>query len=756
MTGQSAGARQHQGSAYPNIDFDMPTGYRASANEHHNIFELNRVLGTIRRRKYLIFLIVAALTALTAFVLFQIQPSYRAQASVVVEGGRQNIADLDNVVEDIQMDYFTVHTEAAIITSRSLVAKVLEKLDIDNNPDYQALLGLSPDRLVEMQKHALEEAAEDPTKEATPISVKRDLLINAFSSRLSARPAASSRVINVTFESSDPEFAALAVNSAVTVYIEDQVSLKSEVTEYAGEWLSTRVDTLREKMQGAEVRLEEFKRESGMMDLKGNSIYQEQLAQLNMELIRARNSRAEAQARVEQVRNLLNSSQGVETAASVLASPLIQQLRQQEATVSRKIGELSTKYRPQHPQMKLAEAERSDLERKIKDEVNKIVISLNNELEIANMRELNLEQDIADLTHRVEEEKESAVTLRALESDVKANKDLYATILSRFKETDVQGGGGGYTADSRIISYASVPTSPFKPNRPMILMSAIIMSMIIAVGISIAIEFSMTGYHSSSQLEHDLETPVLAMLPQIDSGKNGMMPHTSLLHLSHNPLYSESMRNLRSSLLDNKRAGDPQVIMVTSSVPDEGKTSTVFSLATISRLLNQKCLLIDCDLRRSRLASRLEIETSAGLGDYLSETAELREILYKDNKTGVYFIPAGKSSQHPLDLLGTKRFERFIEGLRGRFDYIFIDAPPLMSVTDALTLTKHTDFTLYIVRWEKTPRSSVQHGIKMLREQTNQGIGIALSRVDVRKHAYYHYTDSDYIYFKNYSYSPSA
>ncbi len=749
-TAQGAANESQAGYGYySGVEFDTRRGYGGfnGGGAAGGVLEFNRILGTIRRRKYFILLIILLINSISVFALYQIKPTFMGEANVIVEPARQNIVDIEEVMEDLSTDLYTVRTEAAVIESRVLIEQVITDMGLPTNAYYQQLIG------VRAPPADLDGAVSDT--DAPPVSISTDRIVDAFLAHLDAVPESNSRMIKIQFQSSDPQFAADAANAVANGYIQEQLEAKSSATEFAGNWLSTRVEELRGRLLDSEIRLEEFKRDSGIVDVKGGTIYSEQLAQLNMKLIEARNSRAEAQARVEQVQNLINSAQGVETAASVLSSSLIQELREQESMVTRKIGELRTLYREEHPKLKLALAELTDLRAKIRDEVNKIVISLNNELELANEREQNLEMEILNLRKLLEEEKESAVTLRSLQSEVNANKQLYDVILSRFKETGVQD-EGAYTPDAKLISFATVPTSPFKPNRQLIIIASIFISIVIAISASILIEFSMTGYHSGLQIEHDLGTPVLAMLPQIDGNKKDEMPHMSLLQLSHHPLYSESVRNLRSALIDNAVAGDPKVIVVTSSVPDEGKTSTVFSLATISRLLNQKCLLIDCDLRRSKLAKRLEIQTSAGLGDYLSETAELRDVLYKDNKSGVYFIPAGKSLQHPLDLLATRRMQRFVEGLRSRFDYIFIDAPPLLSVSDAIILSKYADYALYVVRWENTSRSAVSHGIKQLREKAQMEPGVVLSRVDVNKHAYYHYTDSDYIYFKNYSFNPSS
>lgn len=714
---------------YPYLDSSQSGSFSDNSQGSYNSLSLQRIAGAVRRRIMLVMSCIICLMVLSAAVIKMLPIIYRAEATVVLAPNKVNFVGFQKVVDDLKLDSYTTATEVEIITSRVIAAEATKQLGIADNKEYQSYIGIK--------------------KKDT---VSNDEIVDNFLEHLSARPAENSRAILVRFDSINPEFSAKAANAVSDLYIERQISMKGQANQQAAEWLSKRAQELKEKLLKSEKELDDFKRSSGIVNLGNSTAYTDQLSHINIELVDARKAKAEAQARVNQIATLLDKPGGVESAAAVLNSDVIKALREQEAEVARHIGELRGQYRENHPVMHKAKNELEDLKKKIADEVQKIVISLKNDLQVAQIKERELEKEDQNTKALFNNEQESIAKLRALESEAATNKELYNTVLTRFNETGLQG-DGSFTPDAQLISPATAPAEPFRPNKPLLLLVAAMLSVAAGISLAVAFELMMPGFHTISQTEEVLGIPAIGMLPEITSAKSDSSTHSKLLSLSHSPLYSEAIRSLRTTIFSNPQFATPKVVLVTSSVPDEGKTSTVFSLANMSRIMDKKCLLVDCDLRRSQLAQRLNAGSNAGLGDYLSETAELRDILFKDSKTGVYFVPAGKPAHHPLDLLSSRRMQSFIEGVRTKFDYIFLDAPPVLSVSDALVLSKYSDFTLYLIRWEDTSRSAARHGIKTMVEKSSCPVAVALSRVDVDKHMHYNYVDSDYVNFKNYSFA---
>ncbi|MEQ8165268.1 MAG: GumC family protein, partial [Alphaproteobacteria bacterium] len=399
-----------------------------------------------------------------------------------MESGKQNVVDIDSVAQGLSNDYYTQETQAAVLSSRELAAQIVDRLNLTEHPlftgedepesAFRAVIGtvktwlkgvsdavvdailpapdvLNGDRLdIDDEPSEAEVAAEE--------AEWREDVIDYFLSGLEITPSERSRVITIEYISTDPEFAALAANTLAEVYILDQLNRKTDVTRQATAWLDTRVEDLRQRLVETKRRLEEFRRDSGYVEVAGTSVLQTQLAELSADLSKARTARAEAEARASQVGELMESEGGLETAAAVLDSTLIQRLREQEAQVARKIAELRTQLRDGHPKLDLATNELKELRDSIQTEVVKIARNLENEAELARVREANIENELERLRVRIDQQSEAEVTIRALETEVEANERLYETMLTRLKETRIQD-ESLQQADARIISRAVVP-----------------------------------------------------------------------------------------------------------------------------------------------------------------------------------------------------------------------------------------------------------------------------------------------------------
>ena len=502
------------------------------------VLDLRHLLGALRRHKVLIAGTMFVMTSLAVLFVNQITPLYRAEAQLVIEASRQNVVDIEAVVQGLNPDWMTNETEAAVIGSRELAIKAVERLNLANSslfnsdpgPPKEGLVAslvgsvkaLLPEWVVDPARlfggARAEEAEEAPAVELSPEESRALVLhqaTDAYLGGLAVVPEESSRVITVRYNSPDPQMAALAANTTAEIYILDQLSTRGEATLQATEWLSERVNEMRDRVVDSETRLEEFRRESGIVEVGGATIYQRQRAALNEELILARTQRAEAKARYGQINDLLEAGEGIDTVAAVLGSPLIQNLRGQEATVVRKIAVLRVQYREGHPQMQLTLTELADLREKIATEVGRIADNLGNELEIAQVREANLGREVRRLDNLLGEQNQAEVTLRGLESEVVANKQLYETLLARFKETSVQHDEMLQQADARIISRATVPGGPYYPRKRLMIMAALVVSLVIGVALALISELLDFGFRNLSQIETSTGLPTMGLVPLI-------------------------------------------------------------------------------------------------------------------------------------------------------------------------------------------------------------------------------------------------
>ncbi|MEQ9350560.1 MAG: exopolysaccharide transport family protein, partial [Alphaproteobacteria bacterium] len=608
-------------------------GLMVPAQDNH-VVDLRWVLSVLRRRKVMIVAVAILLSTFGLVFINQITPLYRASATVVIEGSRQNVINIQEVTQGIVPDFFTGETEAAIIASRDLARRAVARLDLVNNPLFNPTLRPPEVGLVDglvggirawLRGLLVAPFGEDTTPEkAAALALEEsdeDILervTGAYMGGLSVVPVPRSRLISVSYTSTDPRMAALAANTTAQLYILDQLQTKGQATTRARDWLNTRVNEMRTRVIEAERRLEEFRRQSNLLEVGGTrSVYQEQLGDLLDELSLARSRMAETEARFTQLNALVSAGGGADSAAAVIDSPLISSLRQQEAELRRRVAELRTELRDGHPRLVLARNELADLEQTISQEVAKIAANFRSEVEIARAQVANLQAEISRIESGLDLENEAEVTLRALESEVRANNQLYETLLARFKETDVQDGTLA-GADARVISEATVPGGPFFPNARLMTLAAIATSLMVGVGLAFVAEFLDSGFRSLSQFEEMTGLPTLGLVPALPPVKRtGEQPHEAA-YRRPNSSFGEAVRTLRTTLLLSQSDRPPRTVLVTSSLPAEGKTSTALSLACTAARSGQRVVILDCDLRHSNLHVSLGTENDLGLSDYLS------------------------------------------------------------------------------------------------------------------------------------------
>lgn len=759
------GRRQHDSAA-------------AMEQESQGGLSIPHILNILKRRKYLILGIVLVATGWATVYVNQVTPLYSADASLVVEPSRQRVLNVESVVSNLRPDYYTNETEAAVIGSRELARKAVIKLDLIHNPLFnpelapkkKSLLGIvtAPLKggisagitwvrdLATGGRYSAELAARRAARlSAAPRSPEEERAqeiedaTDIYMSDLSAVPAQRSRVISIRFTSSDPKMAALAANTTADLYVLDQIESKGEATTRATQWLSQRAQELRNRVISSEKRLDEFRRKSGIVQVGGASVFAKERDQLNDQLVVARTKSAEAQARYDQAHKMIASGASPDSVAAVLESPLIQKLREQEALLTRKISELKTQLRPGHPKLVEAQNELQDLDQRIASEVKRILSSLEGATEIAQANEKNLEREIARVQAKLDAQQNAEVTLKALQSEVNANKQLYDTILTRLKQTGVQE-GGLQQPDARIISRATEPGSPFYPRKNFMISAAFLISCVIGIGLAILLEFFDMGFRSIYQLEAYTGLPTLGIVPLLPGAKARHKKAYQVAADQPTSAFGEAVRTLRTSLMLANVDHPPKTVLVTSSVPGEGKTSTALALAAMASRSGQKCIVIDCDIRHPSIHTNLGVTNGRGLSDYLAGAVPLSDVIEIETRYGIRYVTAGSYAPNPPDLLSSPKMRELLRKLSEVFDFVILDAPPLLVVSDALVLMRHVDKTAFVVRWVKTGRQNLLMAVKQAIEAGASIAGMILTQVDLRKQAQYDMTDSGYYQYHHY------
>jgi polysaccharide biosynthesis transport protein len=367
-------------------------------------------------------------------------------------------------------------------------------------------------------------------------------------------------------------------------------------------------------------------------------------------------------------------------------------------------------------------------------------------LNVARSREAAAQSSLKQLQQLTVEQSKSEVGLRELERDAEANRTLYENLLQRFKQTSTQ--EDIQQADARLIAYAKPPMKPSFPNKTVFVELAALLSLLLGILLAFVIERLDNGFRTSDQIEKQTGLSVLGLVPGL---KSSQMPVEIIVD---QPIaaYPEAIRSIRTALRFSDVDDPPKVALVTSSLPAEGKTYFAASLACSVAASGGQALLIDCDLRHPTVGKLFGATGDAvgpGLIALFTEGADTSKMVLVDEKSGIHFIPSRGGTTNPQDLLGSAQMSNFLNAMRSLYDLIVIDTPPALAVSDALVLSHLADATLFLVRWERTPRAVAIGALKSFRSQGGRVAGAVLSRVNVRKHAKYGFGDSAY-YYENY------
>lgn len=715
-------------------------------------FDLQELLRKLWRRKWLIAGTVTTVVILVAIILTQLTPRYTAASQIEISPPQANIVDFEAVLAGLPADSETIETEIQIVRSRNLIAKLVQRLDLNRNPEFNASLrppSMLAEKLDEIRTYLSQQGLpfisstpDEHTLSDTDRAEAEDAqVLDAVLDRISVAPVGLSRIISIEFESENPKIAASVVNTLADLYIVAQLEAKFEATKRANDWLNDRVAELRAEVMDAEQAVEEFREEHGLLrGQRDATLASEQVSELSAQYIQERTKLAEAEARLRQVERLVNSPNGIESASEVLASDLIQNLRQQEAQLETQTAQLSAELGDRHPRMINARAQLRDIREKIRLEVNKIVEGLRNEVAVARARAASLRGELDTLKQEVAAVDSYQVRLRALEREATAARTLLETLLARSKETASQ--QTFQQADATVVSYGPIPKTPSYPQKRLILAGAFVFAFPLGVLLVFLIEQLDLGFRSTEQVERAMGATPLGLVPALKGvGTLLAKPERYILE-KPGSAYGESIRRLYTMLQLSRSEKPLRTIMLTSALPKEGKTTIVISLARMLASVGRKVIIVDCDLRRPSVHDSFGLPSKPGLVDCLSRDVSLDDAIQEDRHSGAHLLAAGASAKHPASLLSSDSMKDVLDVLAQRYDAILIDSSPVLAVSDTLILSRIVDATVFVVRWADTRRETAINGLRQILEARGFVAGVLLSMVDVKAHAQYGFGDS--------------
>jgi succinoglycan biosynthesis transport protein ExoP len=573
-------------------------------------------------------------------------------------------------------------------------------------------------------------------------SLKIDMLANMISSGISVTPVKNSKIVNISFTSTNPEFATLIANSVAKAYMEELLEMKMSYTKNAIEWMTKKADEEKVKLEKSEKALQDYMRAQDIVTLQDKvALTPDKLTEFNTQLIKAETRRKELESLYSKVKNA--SLADAEAIPAVTSDPTIQSLRSEILKSEQKIEDLAKKYGAKHPAMLRAKEELIVLKDKRSQEIKRVIESIKNEYEIARTNESNLKGMLSSTKAEALNQNEKFVQYGVLTRDVETSRQLYDALIKRIKEQtateEIQ------TVNVWIVEKSETPTSPIKPKKSLNILLGLIVGLFGGVGLTFFFEYLDNTIKSPDEVETKVGMSVLGTVPLLDV-KDGRVETISLR--DSQSVIAESYKTVRTALLLSSADKPPQNILVTSMGPEEGKTVTSVNLAITIAQSEYSVLLIDSDLRKPRIHSIFKMDNKKGLSSYLAGATTTINIV-KGPVPNLSIITSGPLPPNPSELLGSNRMNDLIKVLNERFNVIIWDSPPIMTVTDSLILSKILDGTIIVTRAGKTTYEMVRRGLKMFKgrradDMTSHVLGIVINALDLRK--------SDYYYYKHYNY----
>ena len=728
----------------PRFDDAGPGGGRSLAEQ----LDLRRLFNVFRRRLRL-FVAVAGLIFVAAILLtFTATPKYTATANVMLDTRQEQVVNMEAVLSGLPADSATVDTEVEVLKSRRLAERVMEALNLDEDPEFNGELKedgpLEPvtDAIAGLLASATpEEVADNPVAQQKI----RERVVDNVLAGLSVRRSGLTYVINVSYESESPTKAAAIANKFAELYLLEQLEAKFDATQQATTWLNERLEGLRQQVLTDEAAVQQYKIANNLLSAAGTNLTEQEISNYNQSLADARAEVAAAEARLNTARRQLAAGSAGDDLGEALNSVVIQRLREQRVTISAKVADLQGRYGDRHPEMLTARRQLADVDEQIQAEIQRIISNLEAQVQVARQRAGAISGSLSSARGTLAGNNQALVRLNELERTAEASRTLYESYLNRYKETSSQ--QGIEESDARIVSNAAIPLEQSSPKVPLNLALGLVLALGAGLGAVILAEMLDAGLATAEDVEQRLGVNYLGAIPLLSSVAEGR-PSAPIDYVVEKPLssFAEAFRNLRASVIYSRLGESVKVVAITSALPGEGKTTTSVCLARSAAQQGHRVLLVDCDLRRRSVNRLMGKEPEKGLIEVLAGEVSLSDVLQVDGVTGVQLLPLAKSSLTPKDVFGSAAMDRLLDELRRSYDLVILDTAPVLPVADTRVLAPKADAVVFLARWRKTPEHAIQNAFRQLLGTGAHLGGVALTQVDMKMQQKYGYGDPGYYY----------
>lgn len=712
----------------------LPAGYGGygsqAASDDVELFDYLRVLHKRRWTAITAFLLVFGSVTLYTFTA---TPIYTATVQILIENENPNVIKFEEVYDQNKTSADYYQTQYRLLQSRLLARRTLDAENLWQHPVF-ADSGNASGRFYWIRGWFGSASASTDAAAAANESSTQSESIDVFLNSLTVAPIRNSRLVDVTFRSPEPALSARTANALANQYIQQNLEFKFLATKEATDFLNARTAEQRKNLEKSEQALQQYREKTGAMALEDRqNIVIQRLSDLNAAVTRARTERIEKESVYDQIRAIQDDRAAVDTFPAILNNAFIQQLKGQLNELQRLKAQLAEKLGARHPDMVKVQSAIETTETRINAEVQKVVQALRNDYQAALANERSLQASLDQQRGEAQELNRASIQYGVLQRDATSNQTMFSGLLERSRETGIS--GELKTSNIRVVDQAEPPSRPASPNKRMNLLLALFGGSFLGVALAFSFEYLDSRIKQPEQVKTQLGLPFLGMVPLFNA-KEAIGP--PLIGNGMPPEFSEAFRGIRTNVLFSSADAGSKSIVVTSTGPGEGKSVVSANLAMSLAMAGQRVLLVDADMRRPKIHEFFGVGLEPGLSNVMVGDAKASETVKRTLTPNLWLMAAGKHPPNPAELLGSRRFKDFMSSLADHFEWVIIDSPPVMAVTDASVIAHSATGVVFVVGAEMTSKGSARSALEQLDSAKAKYVGGILNRVNVRRNHYYY------------------
>lgn len=690
------------------------------------VHEGRQYLAIVHKRRTLVATCVIVSLIVAVLYNYTTRPLYQATAQILIQRESPDVLPNKEIVRvAVTSDY--LQTQYQLLVGRALAEKVVAQLELQKSEEFQTGPLVSP-----WERFQTKFLGRPPAAMVDSDGIPLLPAVAAFRSRLRVEPLAGTQLVNLRFTAYRPQVAAAAVNAVAQTYIDETLRSRFNDSSEATGWLSERIREQQAKLDKAEHALQEYREREGLMNGDADNT---RFTTLSGAMLAARTQRIAKEALLSQLRALSPSQ--LASSPIVATLPAVSTLRMQKVELESEQARLSETLGEKHPDMVRIHHQLQVLDDKIAAEVGNAMHALQAEIAAAREQESGYQGSLQSAKHEALSSNRKAIEYDALKREADSNREMLQGLVMRAKQSGIE--SEQTHSNVRIVEKAEVPRAPLWPQKTQNYEIALLIGLGLGIGLCVLFENLDNTFKTPDDIAQHLGLPFLGMVPDVSVKPRPGAAKTSplILRSPHSPV-AEAYRVLRTNVIFSTAERTGHVLIISSGSPGEGKTTTVANLAASLAINGSRVLAIDADLRRPTMHQHFGLLKTPGLSDLIVGKSRPSQAIHKTQYPGLQVMPCGYVPPNPTELLGSASLREILTALRGHYDWILIDTPPILAMADTSVLCPLVDGLVLVVGAEQIARPAVQRAVEQIRSVNGRVLGVILNKVNLERNSYYY------------------